>query len=322
MFSHATLEEFQKGKITIPHKEQIWLVNNPLFYENFNFYFTKYKQKQILSVKNFGVFARGINKIALITFNKALDILGRLPKHNTVIFLGYKDKSFDRLNYANNLYQEIAKKTKYNYVVVISKGDYEFTDFYADKTPENLKQVFANNVNTNNNKISYYPLGRDFRSQHLFHRFPPRFKKETLCYCNFSINTHPVRKDIYQQIKDKPFINFDHMGGFRNYSISRYDFYSKLSKSKFAICPRGYGIDTFRLWDSLYLGTIPIVVAEATFHEKLRDLPILFLDSYNDYTSLTRQFLEEKYQEMLYKKYNYKKLYLSYWINKMFSYIH
>lgn len=92
-----------------------------------------------------------------------------------------------------------------------------------------------------------------------------------------------------------------------------------MSESKFTICPRGNGIDTFRLWDSLYLGAIPIVVKEAVFHQYLDDLPILFLDSYEDFAKLNREFLVENYQNMLRKKYNYNKLLLSYWINEIES---
>ena len=47
------------------------------------------------------------------------------------------------------------------------------------------------------------------------------------------------------------------------------------------------------MWDSMYLGTIPIVVREAEFHRELEDLPILFLDSYDAFSELTVDFLEQ-----------------------------
>ena len=118
---------------------------------------------------------------------------------------------------------------------------------------------------------------------------------------------------------DKNFIGFEHMGKFLKYPISRSEYFTKVSKSKFNICPRGNGIDNFRLWDSIYLGAIPIVVKKTVFHDYLKDLPILFLDSYEEFENLNKEFLEETYQKMLKKKYNYKKLLFSYWINKIES---
>ena len=90
-----------------------------------------------------------------------------------------------------------------------------------------------------------------------------------------------------------------------------------MAASKFAICPRGKGIDTFRLWDCLYVGTIPIVVKEAVFHESIKNLPILFLDNYDDYANLTEDFLNETYQKFLEQQFDYRKLLLSFWLNQI-----
>ena len=211
--------------------------------------------------------------------------------------------------------QSSKKINEQDIIIVIGKGDYEITDEFADDIPDNIKFIYANNINTKNPKYRYLPMGRDFRSSSLFTQVKASYKKEYLCYCNFSINTHPQRKELFNSIKDKHFIDFEHMGKFLDYSISRRDYFNKVSKSKFTISPRGNGIDTFRLWDSIYLGAIPIVVKEAVFHEYLYDLPILFLDSYDDFINLNEDFLEETYHMMLKKKYNYEKLFFSYWID-------
>ena len=104
------------------------------------------------------------------------------------------------------------------------------------------------------------------------------------------------------------------MGRFLDYELSREEFFDDLESAKFCICPRGKAFDTFRMWDALYCGTIPIVVKEAVFHELLNDLPILFLQSYEEFESLTAEQLEATYQEMLKTKYNFEKLRASYWL--------
>ena len=105
------------------------------------------------------------------------------------------------------------------------------------------------------------------------------------------------------------------MGNFLAYSIPRQEFLTKLATAKFCICPRGNAIDTFRLWDCLYVGTIPIVVREAVFHEQLSDLPILFLDHYSEYRQLSAEFLERTYETYLRTAFNYSKLDVRYWLD-------
>ena len=91
-------------------------------------------------------------------------------------------------------------------------------------------------------------------------------KKKNLCYCNFSLDTHSCRKQIYNSIKNKDFLTIENMGTFLNYSISRDNFFKQLNTSKFTICPKGNAYDTFRFYDCLYCDSIPIVV-KLPFHK-------------------------------------------------------
>jgi hypothetical protein len=48
-------------------------------------------------------------------------------------------------------------------------------------------------------------------------------------------------------------------------------------------CPRGRGIDTYRLWEALYMGALPVILRPpSTFGELLDGLPILYLDDWNE----------------------------------------
>jgi hypothetical protein len=81
------------------------------------------------------------------------------------------------------------------------------------------------------------------------------------------------------------------------------------------VCPRGCGLDTYRMWDCLYLGCIPIVVKYEGYSD-YTDLPILFVDCWKDYLNLNETYLNDKWSEMLDKNYNYDKIRFSWWINK------
>ena len=57
------------------------------------------------------------------------------------------------------------------------------------------------------------------------------------------------------------------------------------------------------------MGSIPVVKYEIT-HDCVKDLPILFIDDWNQ---LNESFLNNKYEEMINKKWNMEKLKISYW---------
>lgn len=298
------LAQFQQSK-GISFEDQIVLVNNrqmfhgfkPCFYpwsrvRPFQYLVECWRQKTVYGPKRLS--------------------LGKGLRTNK-LFAGFFDRSFDHLDWLNPLFDFIRARSE-QYKLVIGKGDYTITKEFKANVPENVSNVWANNVCIGDPQFSYLPMGRDFRSKHLFPDMMPTTTKTLLCYCNFSTSTHLIRQQLYDQIKKMDFIEFDHMGGFMNYTLSREQFFEKLAASKFSICPRGNAYDTFRMWDSLYVGTIPIVVREAHFHEGLLDLPILFLDSYQDFSNLSKDYLNDTYESMSKKHFNYEKLTSQYWL--------
>ena len=48
---------------------------------------------------------------------------------------------------------------------------------------------------------------------------------------------------------------------------SKRDHYRDIAESEFVLCPSGLGFDTYRLWETLILGSIPIVeVRSFSYH--------------------------------------------------------
>jgi hypothetical protein len=94
-----------------------------------------------------------------------------------------------------------------------------------------------------------------------------------------------------------------------NYPISREEYLRQLHSHKFCLSPEGSGMDCFRTWEALYSKSIPIV-QESIHMSAFKDLPILFT---KDYSEITKNYLENKYEEMLETDYNMDKLHFSYW---------
>jgi hypothetical protein len=56
----------------------------------------------------------------------------------------------------------------------------------------------------------------------------------------------------------------------------------RLSSTYFCVAPRGYGLDTHRLWEALYVRSVPVVTRSALTDE-YADLPIVVLDDWAEF---------------------------------------
>lgn len=61
----------------------------------------------------------------------------------------------------------------------------------------------------------------------------------------------------------------------------------RLAQYKYCVCPEGNGVDTHRLWESLYLGCMPIVMntpfTRVINHYTCGELPLVIIDSWWDF---------------------------------------
>ena len=121
-------------------------------------------------------------------------------------------------------------------------------------------------------------------------------EKKILCYANFGIPTikrwfgNP-RQDAYDKIKKKDFILIENTQpdtSVRKHNNNYNNYFNKLLASKFSICPRGCGIDSYRVYDSILCRCIPIMLKNNEYYKNFEGLPILFIDDYGD---LTKNFL-------------------------------
>lgn len=79
-------------------------------------------------------------------------------------------------------------------------------------------------------------------------------------------NTHRIRMKIFEKYKTSNNI-IVHMKGWTP-SVSHDDLNTFLDfalKSKFCICPRGYGLNSFRLYEAMQLGSIPVIVTDELY---------------------------------------------------------
>jgi hypothetical protein len=104
-----------------------------------------------------------------------------------------------------------------------------------------------------------------------------------------------------------------------DYSLSgRETYLDEVANSDFVACPRGNGIDTHRLWETIYLGSIPIVLKQHMPVKGLdMHLPILVVDDWS--RILDAAFLRRCICRIRSKRYDYSSVSLKYWVDAILS---
>jgi hypothetical protein len=186
--------------------------------------------------------------------------------------------------------------------------------------PYNIIKWYTTNVNVIHPRIESIPIGLE---NDLW--FPEVRKKEkmiaklseprnyrNLVYMNHSIATNPtVRDRLYQLYEGESWVTSEKGSNRPNLFDSYLD---NIYNHKFMICPEGNGIDTHRIWETLYMGSIPIEKRNLN-NRFYSDLPICFVENWED---ITEEFLNDwhKNKTFIWPLVE-EKLNFEYWKNKI-----
>ncbi|MFC1842079.1 hypothetical protein ACFLYU_00265 [Candidatus Dependentiae bacterium] len=147
-------------------------------------------------------------------------------------------------------------------------------------------------------------------------------KKDILLYMNFRQGTGPgpqraIRQFVWDFFSDKKYCTKTAYSTGKN-AKSFNGYINDVARSKFTLSPRGGGVDCYRTWEAMLVGSIPIVET-SPLDPILEGLPIIIID---DWTKITEEFLIQKYEEITSKTYNLEKLFIPYWLDKINQVIH
>ena len=216
-----------------------------------------------------------------------------------------------RVDYLNYFYTEIVKNLNNKFVLITHYGD-DVAGLNKNILHHPLLiKWYGQNMKVISNKTCGLPIGltNNFWNITNINTIKQNLSnpKEKLLYLNFTLTSQENRPKIMDSLNKKGFM--------RNETLEWNKYIIDLSKHKFCISPQGNGKDCHRTWECLYLGVIPIVEksTEMSFFE---DLPILFVDSYDE---ISIEFLNEKYKNFKNKSFNLEKLSIKYWRNKIYS---
>lgn len=129
------------------------------------------------------------------------------------------------------------------------------------------------------------------------------------CLLCFSLWTHPSRQECYNlfagassfvyNLNDAAVIHTRQAAAANPFEkVPALVVYDKTLESRYALCPRGCGVDTHRFYECIYLGCVPIVVRTHTVFDRLyhpvTGFPCLVVERWQD---VTEELLDARYPD-------------------------
>lgn len=267
-----------------------YIGNGNLFQKNAHIYNDTLYEDKIVPIEN-------------IVDNKLLLNSRRIFIYTHSLFRNRKNKNIIEI-----FNTELKKKTE-EFILVFHNSD-DTLDESIFPLINNTKcvKIYGQNVNVHDKMIQYLPIGiANQKWKHgnkllLKNIINKNIKKQNNIFFNFTINTNRAkRQPCLNALQNKiPFV--------RAYP-NQQSYLEALASCKFCIVPDGNGFDSHRLWECLYLNTIPICIKN-TFSEIIsKEFPIYLI---NDWNELNIDDIYQHYDELI-KYLNENKLDFSYW---------
>ena len=215
---------------------------------------------------------------------------------------------FCKTDYIGKLFEQL-KYRRDPSVLITGNSDYSITDQHALLAPRCIRRWYAQNAEALNPLVVGIPMGIENHEecvlkghgvgwQHAVEKVelllcPPETAATKDVYANFSLDTHPSRRGVYELCKGLSFATvriFERHSEINKRSYKEY--INDILEHRMVACPRGNGVDCHRVWETLYLGRTPIVKRESAMRH-FEELPILFLDDWEqvcDYDYLNREY--------------------------------
>jgi hypothetical protein len=192
----------------------------------------------------------------------------------------------------NDVYPHIPQ----NFVMISHNSDFPVDEKYRnilDASDCKIIKWYALNALFIHPKIIGIPIG--VGNAHLafgnlnilYNRIMEPMNKTKLCYFYFNVETNRwIRQHIRDTVQKCLNIEFGHFE-------SHNEYLTNLSQCKYCICPIGNGADSYRFWECLYLGVIPIVeFSPVLLHF---NVPYLLVSDWND---ISIELLESNYDAL------------------------
>ena len=178
------------------------------------------------------------------------------------------------------------------------------------------------NVDRPSPKIQIIPIGVDTHSDNANNRAEIIYEQsqkpvelcDTLAYMNFNAYTYLAERGlIHMHFKEaqESWINMK-----VNINVPYKEYCESVRNHKFTFCPRGNGVDTHRFWETIYLGSIPIVIDYPVMSYFFDRLPVV---KATNWFHITPEFLEAEYERIHETDYDFEIMKMGFWRNMILN---
>jgi hypothetical protein len=180
---------------------------------------------------------------------------------------------------------KILKSFDSKYELVYHRTDYTFDRFKLECVKPYVSKIYA--INCDVEGPVHLPIGfADGKQKPL----KTDTERSILCYLNVSlynnelqfIKCKSLREDCINNFKNKSWVKWEEP------TLTQDEFNSRLQKSKFVLCPFGFGLDTHRFYEVCATGSVPIVMSSSLDNMYSRFGALIV----NDWSEVTKEKLE------------------------------
>jgi hypothetical protein len=204
---------------------------------------------------------------------------------------------FIKTDYIDIFFNNESLIPRYKFKLITHNSDHSISSKHIEyiKNP-NLEKWYAQNVEYEHEKLIPIPIGvANPEWPHgdisvLQKTIDQKYNKQNIMYANFNVKTNPNQRKYCLENIPSEFV--DNNVPFETYL-------ERTAKSYFTICPLGNGIDSHRIWESLYLKSIPVVenTYNISYMSKKYHFPIILIEDWQRFPFLELDI--KLYQKMI-----------------------
>jgi hypothetical protein len=260
-----------------------------------------------------------------VNFKKISTVILDVDNINERRIYDYKNIIFCKTDLLPFLFKEICDHDSKN-ILITHQSDYDINKHIFESKPKNIIKWFAQNVNHKNEDLIPLPIGIENHTGpskgnsidlNFIKKFTQNYshieKKIDKIYCNFNLNNHHSRNNV------KNFLLQNELCDLGTFGIPYELYCSEIRKYLFVASPRGNGIDCHRTWESLLMGSIPIV-EKHFMYDSYKNLPIIQINSWSkdEIIKNMEKYIELYYQDNLFT--NMEEITMSFWNKKILNF--
>jgi CRISPR/Cas system-associated endoribonuclease Cas2 len=212
----------------------------------------------------------------------------------------------------NELFNKLNSCNFKNIKVITSQTDHKIDKKRFKKMPNCISKWYSINVTHQDEKLVPIPLGlaNEYSPKNVLKKnfldIAVGSKKINKIYLNFEINTN-----YFHRQKIKKYFSTKSIVQIEENKIDNKQYLERLNKHNFVLCPWGNGIDTHRIWETIYAGSIPLIPNHHIFSSIFGNDELLF----NNFVEIETKI--DKLQNNFLENFDNKIMTMHYWSERI-----